>query len=294
MREGVDIKGVVMPPEVLKGADGRARALKICECTMNAMTPVPKPGTERELEADLIVSAIGQMGDFKGMETLDNGRGFMTVEGTYQVKGKPKHFAGGDIVKPHLLTTAIGHGSIAAESIDRFLAGKDLGKRPKVDSHRFNLLEELRQRKLEPKEYDRKEVRGTAGADFAVHNYEDRSAVEIIKHDDLFLGHFPYAARGVRNEIHVDAKDVLGNFIERIVPYTEAEAVKEGKRCMSCGMCFECDNCVIYCPQTAVFRIKKDKRAVGRYVDTDYKKCIGCHICAEVCPTGYIEMGLGD
>ncbi len=293
-REGVDIRGGVMPLEVLKGPDGRARALKMCECTMNGMTPVAKPGTEFEIECDLVVSAIGQMGDLKGMEGLDNGRGFMAVEGTYQVKGKPKHFAGGDIVKPHLLTTAIGHGSIAAESIDRFLAGKDLGKRPKVDSHRFNLLEELRQRKLEPKEYDRKEVRGTAEANFAIHNYEDRSAVEIIKHKDMYLGQFPYVARGVRDEIHVDAKDVLGNFRERIVPYTEQQAIAEGKRCMSCGMCFECDNCVIYCPQTAVFRIKKDQRAVGRYVDTDYKKCIGCHICAEVCPTGYIEMGLGD
>jgi ferredoxin len=27
---------------------------------------------------------------------------------------------------------------------------------------------------------------------------------------------------------------------------------------------------------------------------TDYDRCIGCHICAEVCPTGYINMGLGD
>ena len=26
---------------------------------------------------------------------------------------------------------------------------------------------------------------------------------------------------------------------------------------------------------------------------TDYDRCIGCHICAEVCPTGYINMGLG-
>ena len=61
---------------------------------------------------------------------------------------------------------------------------------------------------------------------------------------------------------------------------------------MSCGMCFECDNCVIYCPQDAVFRVKKDQSTTGRYVDTDYDKCIGCHICADVCPTGYIKMGL--
>jgi Pyruvate/2-oxoacid:ferredoxin oxidoreductase delta subunit len=32
---------------------------------------------------------------------------------------------------------------------------------------------------------------------------------------------------------------------------------------------------------------------MGRYVYTDYDRCIGCHICAEVCPTGYINMGMG-
>ena len=62
---------------------------------------------------------------------------------------------------------------------------------------------------------------------------------------------------------------------------------------MSCGMCFECDNCVIYCPQDAVFRVKKDSKTLGRYVDTDYTKCIGCHICSDVCPTGYIDMAIG-
>ena len=63
---------------------------------------------------------------------------------------------------------------------------------------------------------------------------------------------------------------------------------------MSCGMCFECDNCVIYCPQDAVYRVKKDEKTMGRYVATDYTRCIGCHICADVCPTGYIDMALGD
>ena len=35
-------------------------------------------------------------------------------------------------------------------------------------------------------------------------------------------------------------------------------------------------------------------RTVGRYVYTDYTACIGCHICSDVCPTGYIKMGLGE
>jgi NADPH-dependent glutamate synthase beta subunit-like oxidoreductase len=293
-REGVTIMGGVMPLEVLKDDQGRACALRMCKCTMKGMKPEPEAGTEFEIPCDIVISAIGQMGDLSNLSSLDNGKGFIATDPMYRVKGKPKHFAGGDIVRPHLLTTAIGHGRIASESIDYFLAGSPQDKRPKVDVHHFNLLRELHQRSLDPAPYDHTQTRGTSSAKFAIHNYEDRSATQIIPHGDLFKGHFKYEGRGKRHEIHIEADKVLGNFEERIEGFTEAQAINEGKRCMSCGMCFECDNCVVFCPQTAVFRVAKKERAVGRYVDTDYGKCIGCHICADVCPTGYIQMGLGE
>ena len=97
-----------------------------------------------------------------------------------------------------------------------------------------------------------------------------------------------------RQEIKIGADEVLGDFRERFTGLDEETVVEEADRCMSCGMCFECDNCVIYCPQDAIFRVKKNQRAAGRYVDTDYDKCVGCHICMDVCPTGYIQMGLGE
>lgn len=294
LTEGVDIRGSVMPLAVVKGEDGRATALRMCECDMAGMTPKPRDGTEFEIECDLIVSAIGQMADLEGLDGLDGGNGFVQTDGVYRVKGKEKHFAGGDIIRPHLLTTAIGQGSIAAESIDSFLDDGNIEERPKVDVHHFNLLAELKSKDLAPEEYDHTQRWGTSEENFAVHNYEDRSHREIIKSKDQFLGHFPYVARSKRDEVHLEGDKVIGNFEERIVALTEEEAIKEGERCMSCGMCFECDLCVIYCPQEAIFRVKKDKRAVGRYVDTDYNKCVGCHICADVCPTGYIQMGLGE
>ena len=43
----------------------------------------------------------------------------------------------------------------------------------------------------------------------------------------------------------------------------------------------------------AISLLRKDQATMGRYVYTDYDRCIGCHICAEVCPTGYIVMGMG-
>ena len=228
------------------------------------------------------------------MQRLDGGRGAIAIDPVYQVKKMPKHFAGGDALRPHLLTTAIGHGRIAAETISDFLAGHLGERRPKVDTHQFNLLAELHNRKLDPAPYDHRQESGTDAKKFAVHNYEDRGATQIISHEALFKGHFSYVERARRNERHVEADKVLGDFGERIVAFSEAEARKEGERCMSCGMCFECDNCVIYCPQTAVKRVPKKERAVGRYVYTDYKMCIGCHICMDVCPTGYIQMGLGE
>ena len=85
-----------------------------------------------------------------------------------------------------------------------------------------------------------------------------------------------------------------GHFDERIYGPNAQEARKNPDRCMSCGMCFECDNCITDCPQDAVHRVKKSDRSVGRYVYTDYSACIGCHICADVCPSGYIKMGLGE
>ena len=296
LTEGVTILDGVMPLEVIKGEDGRAIALKICDCTMDGMKPIPTEGTERILEADLIVSAIGQGGDMEGLEEMANDRNLIDADKFYQVPGKPGHFVAGDIVRPHLLTTAIGQASIAADSIDHYLKHEQLEKRPKVDVHHFDLLHKLHEAGLDPKSFDAKtdDLRGTAEAKFAVHNYEDRSEQEVIGSKDLFLGHFQYVPRIERTEDVPTAEEVLGHFHERLNPLAEEQAVAETKRCMSCGMCFECDNCVIFCPQDAVFRVKKNTSTTGRYVDTDYDKCIGCHICSDVCPTGYIQMGLGE
>jgi len=292
LREGVEIKGLVNPVEVVLDANGRATGLKMIELEDDCKTE--KPGTEFVIEADLIVAAIGQSGDFTGLDGLDNGHGLITAGKNYEVPKMEGHFVAGDIVRPHLLTTAIGQASIAVESIHRFLNSEDMGKRPKVDVHHFNLLDKLRETNLAPVESVHGPVEGTSEENIAIHNYEDRSNKEIINSEMLFLGHFEYEARYKRDHKDIEADEVLGNFEERIVGLNEEMAQKEADRCMSCGMCFECDNCVIYCPQEAVKKTPKKDSTTGRYVYTDYSKCIGCHICKDVCPTGYIEMGLGE
>jgi len=293
-REGVKIMGSLLPVEVITGDDGRATALRIIEVDWSTGKSIRKEGTERNIECDLIVAAIGQVGDLAGFESLDNGRGLIDADGFYRVKDHPGLFVGGDVIKPHLLTSAIGQASIAADGIDHFLNGKDPSRRPRLDVHHFSLLEKLRETDHAPSEYHHVQDRGTDDSDFAIHNYEDRSAVEIVPSDELFLGHFNYESRNIRKENDISPETVLGSFGERIQGLSEEEARQEADRCMSCGMCFECNNCVIYCPQDAIFKVEKSEATMGRYVDTDYTKCIGCHICEDVCPSGYIRMGLGE
>ncbi len=297
LAEGIAIRGGYAPVAVIRDASGRATALRVIRCEAKVaggrLEIKNIEGTEEDLEADLIVSAIGQAVDFTGLESLNNGKGGIGADKNYQVQGQPGLFVGGDVVRPHLLTTAIGHGAIAADGIDRFLAGEPLDKRPKIDVHTWDLKRKLVEKGLTLSEVH-EPIRGTDASTAAIHNFDNRSDRYVIPHEELFLGHFPYSARHKRKIVTLTAEQALNNFEERVLPLSEAEAQAEAKRCMSCGLCFECDNCVVYCPQTAVFKVPKSKATTGRYVDTDYSKCVGCHICKDVCPTGYIQMGLGE
>jgi 2-oxoacid:acceptor oxidoreductase gamma subunit (pyruvate/2-ketoisovalerate family) len=57
----------------------------------------------------------------------------------------------------------------------------------------------------------------------------------------------------------------------------------EAKRCLSCGVCNECDLCVTYCPEGVLKR-------VGHQLVFDYAYCKGCGICVTECPRNVIFM----
>jgi 2-oxoacid:acceptor oxidoreductase gamma subunit (pyruvate/2-ketoisovalerate family) len=58
---------------------------------------------------------------------------------------------------------------------------------------------------------------------------------------------------------------------------------REAKRCLSCGVCNECDLCVTYCPEGVLKR-------VGHEFMFDYSFCKGCGVCASECPRNVIFM----
>jgi NADPH-dependent glutamate synthase beta subunit-like oxidoreductase/Pyruvate/2-oxoacid:ferredoxin oxidoreductase delta subunit len=63
------------------------------------------------------------------------------------------------------------------------------------------------------------------------------------------------------------------------------EAVEEAKRCMSCGMCMDCESCWMYCTNNCFTRLPK-----GEHYAIKMDLCNGCKKCAEGCPTGYLEL----
>ncbi|WP_201292749.1 NAD(P)-binding protein [Cellulomonas citrea] len=80
------------------------------------------------------------------------------------------------------------------------------------------------------------------------------------------------------------ARRVTG--FEEVVQGLDAEhAVFEARRCMSCGSCFECDNCFGMCPDDAIIKL-----GPGRKYEIDLDYCKGCGICAAECPCGAIDL----
>jgi NADPH-dependent glutamate synthase beta subunit-like oxidoreductase len=61
----------------------------------------------------------------------------------------------------------------------------------------------------------------------------------------------------------------------------------EAARCMSCGLCFDCRQCFMYCNRSGFTRI--EETAPGRYFAFALDACEGCGKCIELCPCGYIE-----
>ncbi len=88
-----------------------------------------------------------------------------------------------------------------------------------------------------------------------------------------------------RHERATVAVEERGADTEVQLGLSEAEAIEESKRCMSCGMCMDCETCWMYCTNNCFAKLPK-----GQHYKIKLELCNGCGKCADACPCGYIEL----
>jgi len=117
--------------------------------------PVPIEGSEFEIPASAVISAVSQQPDFSGFESLIEGRDWIKVDdhGATKVDGV---WAGGDVTALDLVTTAVGHGRRAAEAIERKFLGRqfEADKRQVIHTDRMLLDHYEKKDRVEPTALD--------------------------------------------------------------------------------------------------------------------------------------------
>jgi 2-oxoacid:acceptor oxidoreductase gamma subunit (pyruvate/2-ketoisovalerate family) len=114
-------------------------------------------------------------------------------------------------------------------------------------------------------------------------SHENRSPVdvwqdEVVQPEAMKLHLFERQAASEGTNLPIDKRQTTFDEIHQGLSDTQ-----EAKRCLSCGVCSECDLCITYCPEGVLKR-------VGHDFAFDYSFCKGCGVCAAECPRNVIFM----
>ena len=132
-QEGVELRMLCAPVEILGSCDGWVRALKVQRCELGEpdekgrRRPVPIEGAYEELPVEIVIEAIGNGPNplipktTSGLTTTRHGT--LVVDEKTMMTTRKGVFAGGDIVAgASTVILAMGHGRKAAAAIDAYLA----------------------------------------------------------------------------------------------------------------------------------------------------------------------------
>jgi NADPH-dependent glutamate synthase beta subunit-like oxidoreductase/Pyruvate/2-oxoacid:ferredoxin oxidoreductase delta subunit len=133
LEEGIAIEFLAAPVEIITNGGGKAVRMKCIRMELGEPDksgrprPVPKPGSEFEIEISAVIAAISQEPRFEGFESLRNGKDWIKTDawGATPADGV---YAGGDDIELGLVTIAIAQGRFAAEAIDARFRGVELQK----------------------------------------------------------------------------------------------------------------------------------------------------------------------
>ncbi|CAN2040811.1 FAD/NAD(P)-binding domain-containing protein [Candidatus Magnetomoraceae bacterium gMMP-15] len=103
----------------------------------------------------------------------------------------------------------------------------------------------------------------------------------IVSYQEINIDYFHEIKRIKQEQIPLDKS--IKSFSEIDKTFSTISAMDEAKRCFNCGICNDCDNCRIFCPEIAVSFSNKE-----RYINMDY--CKGCGICVVECPRNAMAL----
>jgi heterodisulfide reductase subunit A-like polyferredoxin len=224
LEEGVQLEALTQPVEVISD-NGYISAVRCIRMRLGEpdssgrRRPIPIEGSEFDIPCNALVAAIAQAPE---ISFLDPDHGLeITRWGTFKVKpdtletNRPGIFAGGDAAAgPGALIEGIAAGRRGALSIDRYLRGAPL-LTPRE-------LQPLPTAKLTATEIEQMLVRG-----------------EVDLHPRVEVPKAPVGDR-------------VGDFREVELCMSEEQALEEARRCLSCGLCSECYQCVLACKAHAI------------------------------------------
>ena len=216
--EGVE----VFPSRTFKevtSADGHVTGVRCAEINFRGFVEGRPdfdeiPDTEHIIEADVVIFAVGQRPDVSCLPEVATVRGrWAAVDPVTLATEVPGLFAGGVVVTgPGFVVDAIAAGHKAACSIDAYLRGEPL---PEAEL-------EVEVAKLTEEE---------ARAKVASGEVSDAPRHEVAK---------------------LPADERVQGFREVYPALTEEEARAEAARCLSCGICSECLQCVYACQKHCI------------------------------------------
>ena len=105
----------------------------------------------------------------------------------------------------------------------------------------------------------------------------------VVAYGEINTDYFRYTPRMTQPRLVREER--ARSFAEIDLRVSGNIAMREAERCFNCGLCNQCDNCHLFCPDLSVIRGKDGQ---GRHINYDY--CKGCGLCVVECPRNAMTL----
>lgn len=98
-----------------------------------------------------------------------------------------------------------------------------------------------------------------------------------------------YPAREAPKVMQLTPEEALADPDAEVTATLGEEAfLQEAASCLSCGLCFGCQHCWMYCSAGGFARVAEPR--AGTYFTLALDACESCGKCVDVCPSGFLEF----